>query len=100
VPESGVLSGMIVAQALGSEGMRADEAHSVHRQIFNEDATASITCFGVLQLCQCVVRTGSISMSPADLAKKHHACRPIRKVVGLAVSFGASQRRPYRFINV
>lgn len=63
---------MIVAQTLGSEGMRADEAHSVHRRIFNEDATASMARFCVLQLRQYVVRSGSISMGPADLAKKHH----------------------------
>jgi hypothetical protein len=61
---------MIVAQALGSKGMRADEEHSVH--IFNEDATASMTRICVLQLRKHVVRSGPISMSPADLAKKHH----------------------------
>jgi len=63
---------MIVAQALGSEGMCADEAHSLHRRIFSEDATASTTCFCKLQLCKYVVRSSSISMGPADLAKKRH----------------------------
>lgn len=63
---------MIVAQALGSEGMRVDEEYSVHRRIFNEDATASMTRSCVLQLRKYIVRSGPISMSPADLAKKHH----------------------------